>query len=74
MQCFVGTVFDDGVPGEGPETFNIEITSVGPEGVQISRDTTVITITDTDREWFAISNTHTHTHTQISYAIKILFL
>ncbi|XP_064387502.1 uncharacterized protein LOC135335845 isoform X3 [Halichondria panicea] len=46
--CFMGDIIEDGIPGEGTESFTIVITGVDQSGVTISRDTTQVIIQDSD--------------------------
>lgn len=49
-ECFNGDIVDDGTVGEGSESFILRITSAGPSGVTISRETTRVIITDSTGE------------------------
>ncbi|XP_064387511.1 uncharacterized protein LOC135335851 isoform X2 [Halichondria panicea] len=48
--CFTGDIIEDGIPGEGTESFTIFITGVDQSGVIISRDTTQVIIQHSDAQ------------------------
>ena len=51
----MGDIIEDGIPGEGTESFTIVITGVDQSGVTISRDTTQVIIQDSDGKYLCAS-------------------
>ena len=54
----MGTILDDGEPGEGSESFMLRITTVEPHDAQILHRTTAINIVDSDGRLHAMSLCH----------------
>ncbi len=46
--CFNGVIIDDDEPGEGTESFTLNITEVSPSDITITRETTEVIILDND--------------------------